>query len=218
MIYDRRFADTLDRWITNRCTCGYDFCIICGGPWYRDGTRMLETRCHAVFGDAHKHRLRIPPEVQERLDEKMRNPEVVRTLEPICPYDSCFVRVYVVQGGLKLTEIYPSAQQYQDEDATGILCHHEERFLYKLRIRREPVQGAMCLSAKCHVCAREFREFLLECTRCQTLMCLRCRDFLCATRQLEEVAEVPEKRKRDAGETSEAEEEEGESRKRVRLE
>jgi hypothetical protein len=77
----------------------------------------------------------------------------------------------------------------------------------------------MCLSAKCHVCAREFREFLLECTRCQTLMCLRCRDYLWATRQAEEVAEVPEKRKRDAEEASEAEQEQGEgSRKRVRLE
>ncbi|KAL2270161.1 hypothetical protein VTJ83DRAFT_2345 [Remersonia thermophila] len=71
---------------------------------------------------------------------------------------------------------------YVDEDATGILCHHEAHLLYKLRLRREPLRDGIPLKAPCHICGRCFGEFLLECTGCQTLMCLKCRDSLWAAR------------------------------------
>ncbi|KAL1839135.1 hypothetical protein VTJ49DRAFT_1831 [Mycothermus thermophilus] len=96
-----------------------------------------------------------------------------------------------IQERIKLKDLgIPAA--YLDEDATGILCHHEAHLLYKLRLRREPLRDGIPLKAQCHLCGRCFGEFLLECTGCQTLMCLKCRDYLWATR-VREGTVTPEK-------------------------
>ena len=55
-----------------------------------------------------------------------------------------------------------------------------------LRLRRE-LNTEELGGARCHVCGKIFRAFLLECSGCNTIMCLDCRDQLWA-RAPEELA------------------------------
>ncbi|KAL2133794.1 hypothetical protein VTI74DRAFT_1651 [Chaetomium olivicolor] len=62
------------------CICGHEFCVICGKTWPvtieydpdEDGPQP--GLCHKFFGEEDKHVLRIPPQVQERLDAEAELP------------------------------------------------------------------------------------------------------------------------------------------------
>ncbi|KAK3300898.1 uncharacterized protein B0H64DRAFT_438025 [Chaetomium fimeti] len=56
------------------CPCGHDFCIICAGDWPVGGAEATQPLCHPFFGGEEEHTLRIPPEVQARLDEEESQP------------------------------------------------------------------------------------------------------------------------------------------------
>jgi hypothetical protein len=67
--------------------------------------------------------------------------------------------------------------QLADETAEGMLCHHDDDFMDNLRLRRD-LDTEERNRARCHVCGRIFRQFLLQCRGCRTIMCLDCRDWL----------------------------------------
>ncbi|KAK4035073.1 hypothetical protein C8A01DRAFT_48684 [Parachaetomium inaequale] len=81
-----------------------------------------------------------------------------------------------VQARLDEEENQPPAA-FADETAKGILCNHESDMLYTLRLRRD-LEEEERNRARCDVCGKTFRAFLLQCIACRTLLCLGCRDLL----------------------------------------
>ncbi|KAK4152444.1 hypothetical protein C8A00DRAFT_44498 [Chaetomidium leptoderma] len=126
-----------------RCLCGHHFCILCGNEWptARDEAGSLQGLCHPFYGDADKHVLRVPAEIQARLDE----------------------------------EDNKAPPALANKDAQGNLCRHPRDMLYRLRLRREfSIEERK--EARCELCARLFKAFLLQCQVCRTLLCLDCLD------------------------------------------
>jgi hypothetical protein len=67
--------------------------------------------------------------------------------------------------------------QQADRAGGGDPCDHAPDLLILQRLRRELTREQRD-RARCNVCEKAFRAFLLQCRGCGTLMCLDCRDGL----------------------------------------
>jgi hypothetical protein len=144
------------------CLCGQEFCLICGAEWPKtdEADPNPEPLCHPIFGAEDQHVLRIPEEVEARLNED--RPSAVRK-----PVVSSVGRLDANQH----------LSQLADDTAEGMLCRHEEEFMHKLRPPRYlSPEARACI--RCHVCGAPVRQFLMQCRGCGTEMCLDCRDEL----------------------------------------
>jgi hypothetical protein len=144
------------------CLCGQEFCLVCGEEWCQAGEEDPDPPpfCHPLFGAEDEHVLRIPKEVEARLNEDV--PFAVRM--PIVPV------VRKLQTNQHLSQL-------ADDTAEGVLCRHEEEFMHKLRLPRY-LSAEQRSRVRCHVCGVPVRQFLMQCRGCGTEMCLNCRDEL----------------------------------------